>query len=257
MCVIIMITNIFNLYDSLNQLDFRILLCIEINMKHREWVPLYEIEKYTKYSITKLIYRLSWLYEKKIILKTLNPYEGYKLCFNSYNLLSLNTYLKRGTFQKIISVIGVGKESTVLKIQKDNNLFALKIHKEGETSFKHVKRVREHLNNKHHFSWIYASRLSAEREYDIMKKLYSIIKLPKPIDQNRHTLIMELIDGTLLYKTTLLNPIYYLELIIFEIKKLYNNGIIHGDLSEYNILILESEIQIIDWSQYITVENIQ
>lgn len=89
-----------------------------------------------------------------------------------------------------------------------------------------------------------------------MKKLYPIIKIPKPIDQNRHTLVMEEIFGTKLYKTKLTDPRYYLKLIFKEIQKLYNNDIIHGDLSEYNIFVSDNEILIIDWPQYVTTEHV-
>lgn len=115
-----MINNILKINTELKNYDFRILSCIEINMRHREWVTIFEIKKCTKLSIENLIYRLSFFTTKKVVLKTLKPYEGYKLSFCGYDLLAFNTYYKRNTFHKIGSNIGVGKESIVFEVQKNS-----------------------------------------------------------------------------------------------------------------------------------------
>lgn len=257
-----MISNILKIYPYIKDLDFRILSSIEINMNHREWVPIYEIQKYTHLSFEKILYRLSFLIKYKLVNKTTNPYEGYRLFFIAYDILAFRTYIKRNVFHSISHEIGTGKESIVLEVQKKDLLFKnkdiifiLKIHREGFTSFKHVKRTRNHLLNKDHFSWIYASRLAAEKEYNILKKLYPYISVPQVIDHNRHTLIIENINGIELSKIRLSNYYYYFRLIILEIKKLFSIGIIHNDLSEYNIFILKESIKIIDWPQYVTIQH--
>ena len=45
-------------------------------------------------------------------------------------------------------------------------------------------------------SWIYLSRISATKEFAYMKALYDRgFPVPRPIDFNRHIVVMELVDG--------------------------------------------------------------
>ncbi|WNY26768.1 RIO1 family regulatory kinase/ATPase [Methanolapillus ohkumae] len=257
-----MIDDTLKIFKEFTKKDFRILAGIELGMRDFEWVPLLEIQRFAGLPLDKLRYRLEWLRRKKMVIGTLDPYEGYKIYFEAYDALALHTYVQRKTFSAIGDEIGVGKESVVMEVQKepviaaaDPETFILKLHREGRTSFKQVKRTREHLAGKEHFSWIYAARLSADREFTIMKKLWPDVSLPKPIDQNRHTIVMEVAKGSELSKTKVLDPDWYLDEILRQMKLVYAKGIIHNDLSEYNIFVSEDGIQIIDWPQYVTLAH--
>jgi len=35
----------------------------------------------------------------------------------------------------------------------------------------------------------------------------------------------------------------------------YAKGVVHGDLSEYNIFVSDEVVTVIDWSQYVEVEH--
>ena len=257
-----MFDDTLKIFKDLTKKDFRILTGIEIEMKNWEWVPVPELQKYTEMPAEKLSYHLKRLRRQKMVVGTLDPYEGYKIYFEAYDALALNTYVQRKTFSAVGSEIGVGKESVVIEVLKepeikiaDPEVLILKLHREGRTSFKQVKRTREHLVGKEHFSWIYAARLAANREFTIMKKLYPDISIPKPIDQNRHTIVMEVAKGSELSKTKVLDPEWYLDEILKQIRLVYGKGIIHNDLSEYNIFVSDEGVQLIDWPQYITKDH--
>jgi len=257
-----MFDDTLKIFKELTKKDFRILTGIEIEMKNWEWVPVPELQKYTEMPPEKLSYHLKRLRRQKMVVGTLDPYEGYKIYFEAYDALALNTYVQRKTFSAVGSEIGVGKESVVIEVLKepeiaiaDPEVLILKLHREGRTSFKQVKRTREHLVGKEHFSWIYAARLAANREFTIMKKLYPDISIPKPIDQNRHTIVMEVAKGSELSKTKVLDPEWYLDEILKQIRLVYGKGIIHNDLSEYNIFVSDEGVQLIDWPQYITKDH--
>jgi len=259
-----MFDDTLKVFKELTKKDFRILTGIEIEMKNWEWVPVPDLQRYAELPTEKLTYHLERLRRKKMVVRTLDPYEGYKIYFEAYDALALNTYVQRKTFSAVGSEIGVGKESVVVEVLKNPEIemaepevFVLKLHREGRTSFKQVKRTREHLAGKEHFSWIYAARLSANREFTIMKKLYPDISIPKPIDQNRHTIVMEIAKGSELSKTKVLDPEWYLDEILRQIRLIYSKGIIHNDLSEYNIFVSDTGVQIIDWPQYITKDHPQ
>lgn len=257
-----MLDDTLKVFKELTARDFRILTGIEIEMKNFEWVPVPELQKYVGLPAEKLTFHLERLRRKKMVVRTFDPYEGYKIYFEAYDALALRTYVQRKSIAAVGCEIGVGKESVVIEVLKEPELeiaepevLILKLHREGRTSFKQVKRTREHLVGKEHFSWIYAARLAAKREFTIMKNLYPDISLPKPIDQNRHTVLMEVAQGSELSKTKVLDPEWYLDEILAQIQKLYEKGIIHNDLSEYNIFVSDDGIQFIDWPQYITKDH--
>lgn len=254
-----MINEVLKVFRELNKRDFRVLTGIEMGMKHFEWVPAEDLNKYTKLPSEKLNYRLKKLVRYNLVVRTFQPYEGYQIYFEGYDALALNTFVKRKTISAIGDEVGVGKESVIFEAIKEPELaigepipVIIKFHREGRTSFKQVKRVRDHLGEREHFSWIYAARLAAQREYEIMTNLYPKVSIPKPIDQNRHAIVMELAKGSLLSKTKVLDPEWYLDEILRQVKLTYSLEIIHADLSEYNIFVAEDCIQLIDWPQYVT-----
>ena len=64
---------------------------------------------------------------------------------------------------------------------------------------------------------------------------------------------MELIDARELYKVRLRNPEETLEIIIEEVRGMFEAGIVHGDLSQFNILVNEEGLWIIDFPQSVDV----
>lgn len=254
-----MIDEVIKVFKKIDAKDYRILTGIETGMKHFEWVPIEELNKYTKTPFDKLEYRLKKLVRDKLVVRTAQPYEGYQIYFEGYDALALNAFVKRKSISAIGDEVGVGKESVILEAIRQPELaigkpfpVIIKFHREGRTSFKQIKRVREHIGEREHFSWIYAARLAAQREYEIMTKVYPHVSIPKPLDQNRHAIVMEIAKGSLLSKTRLLNAEWYLDEILRQVKITYSLGIIHADLSEYNIFVSEDGVQLIDWPQYIT-----
>lgn len=257
-----MIDEALRVFNELDSRDFRILIGIETGMKYFEWVPIEEINKYTRIPFEKLEYKLKKLVRNKLVVRTTQPYEGFQIYFEAYDALALNAFVKRKSISAIGDEIGVGKESVIYEAILPPELaigepvpVVIKFHREGRTSFKQIKRVRDHLGDREHFSWIYAARLAAQREYGIMTTLYPEVSMPKPFDHNRHAIVMELAKGSLLSKTRLLDPQWYLDEILKQIKITYSLGVIHADLSEYNVFVSEEGVQLIDWPQYITPEH--
>lgn len=234
--------------------EFRVLIAIENKMKFYEWVPVEEIVSFTNYDIKEVNYILSNLARNKLIHRNIQAYEGYRIYFEAYDLLALNAFVKRGSINAIGDVIGVGKESHVYEAAGGiiDRRVVIKFHREGKMSFKQVRIKREHIGEKKHISWLYASRLAAKREYDALKTLYPEVSVPEPIDYNRHAIVMSIAKGKQLAHTKIDEPDWYLNEILNQIKKVYNLGIIHCDLSEFNIFVNPEGCEIIDWPQYIT-----
>ena len=256
-----MLNDISAVFKSLNPRDFRVLTGIEVAMKHYEWVPLSEISKYTKITESELNYILKGLGIKGLLKRQTQPYEGYQIYFEGYDLLALNALVKRGSLSAIGEELGVGKESVVYEGLRDlvggigQQPVIIKFHREGRTSFKQVKRNREHLKDLFHFSWIYAARLAAKREYEALNKLYPDVNVPEPIDHNRNVIVMGIAEGGELSKTKVIEPAWYLDRIIEQIAATYSKKFVHADLSEFNIFVSDDKVTIIDWPQYVDVEQ--
>ena len=85
----------------------------------------------------------------------------------------------------------------------------------GRISFRTVKQNRDYLRGRKSASWMYLSRLAAQKEFAFMKVLFPInpfnkqvlyengFPVPQPIEQNRHQVVMEFIDAFPLYQATL------------------------------------------------------
>ena len=69
-------------------------------------------------------------------------------------------------------------------------------------------------------SWLYLSRLAAAKEFAFMKALHETgFPVPRPLDHNRHAVLMSLVDATPLYQV-----ISYSEIIIGDYTALRINS---------------------------------
>ncbi len=87
------------------------------------------------------------------------------------------------------------------------------------------------------------SRLAALKEYAFLTALRAHgFPVPEPVAQNRHTLVMELVQALPLRQVSevLDPPGLYAELLEL-ILRLVDHGLIHGDFNEFNLLIREDE----------------
>lgn len=234
-------------FISLRSEDVSILKAIEAGMRRRDWVPIEEISAISGIPASKAEYYLRLLSGRKLVAYTKVPYEGYQIEFDAYDLLALHDLVRRGFVASLGDRLGVGKESVVYEALDDIPM-VIKFHREGRTSFSRVRRVRDYLRDRPKVAWIYAAALAARTEFEVMRRLYPSVSVPKPIARSRHALAMERVAGVLLTKTDLDDPAFYLNRILEEIGKAYRLGVIHADLSEYNVIVGD-DIQIIDWPQ--------
>lgn len=235
---------------SLHPYELRILLSLEHLMKRFEWVPLEIIGEVTGFSDGELDYRLGRLIASDLVRYQKVPYEGYALVFNGFDALALHTLTERNTVTALGSLIGVGKESVVYEALGLSPVI-LKFHRVGQRSFRAVRLNRGYLPDEGHIPRIFTSVHSADREYRALKLLHPAVKVPLPIDRNRHVVVMSPIQGPLLNRAVLPDPRASLDEILTHVRTSYHRGIIHGDLSEFNVMVEGGHCYLIDWPQWI------
>merc|ERR1719471_1435392 len=130
----------------------------------------------------------------------------------------------------------------------------LKLHRLGRTCFRKVREKRDYHKTRKQMSWIYLSRISATKEFAYMKALYDRgFPVPKPIDFNRHCVVMELVQGHPLQNVSeVIDPAALYDKLMNLILKFANHGVIHGDFNEFNIMVTDAgEPIIIDFPQMV------
>jgi len=239
--------------------DFRVLVAIEMGMKNHDLVPVPLINSLSNLRFGGTYKGLENLHKHKLIFHQGKPYDGYRLTYSGYDFLSLKTFSMRGTVAGVGQKVGVGKESDIyIVINESKQEMILKLHRLGRTSFRTIKNNRDYLQHRKSASWLYLSRLAALKEYSYMKALHeNNFPVPTPIDYNRHSVLMSVVQGYPLYQVKEMknvDKVYKkcMDLIV----KLATYGLIHGDFNEFNILVNnDEEITVIDFPQMVSTDH--
>lgn len=173
-------------------------------------------------------------------------YEGYRLTYGGLDYLALHTHSQRGAVYSVGTRIGVGKESDIMAVaDAGGKQLVLKIHRLGRISFRTVRQNRDYLRRRRQGgSWLYLSRLAAEREFAFMRVLREEgFRVPEPLAQSRHTVLMELVDDAIPLRqvSAVGDPAALYAELIAVILRLAQHGLIHGDFNEFNILLREDK----------------
>ena len=246
-----------NILRNLDSSDLRILVGIELSMKFYEDVPLKEIIPYTKLPKDEVQYRLDQMYDLGILLSHKGKQERtYRLINLSYDILALHTFAQQDLLQEVGGLLGDGKESQVFLAKTPaQEQVAIKFHRVGQTSFRNVRKLRNYIDGKKHISWLYVNRLSAESEYEGLNRVKDLdVNISQPLGQNRNAVVMKLIEGDQLNKfRKLSNPTEVYNMIIHHIRVFFEEGhLIHGDMSEFNVILTpEEEVFVIDFPQWV------
>ncbi|PNW84824.1 hypothetical protein CHLRE_03g159900v5 [Chlamydomonas reinhardtii] len=176
-----------------------------------------------------------------------------------YDFLAIRALVSRGHISGVGRQIGVGKESDIFEVTNDDGeVFALKLHRLGRTSFRAVKSKRDYLGRRQNYSWLYLSRLAALKEFAFMKALYDHgFPVPQAIDNNRHAVLMSLVNARPMVQIREMAHPARVYLSCMElIGRLAGKGLIHCDFNEFNLLIGEDEeLTLIDFPQMVSVTH--
>nr|XP_022900687.1 serine/threonine-protein kinase rio2 [Onthophagus taurus] len=247
-----------SLLRYLNRGDIRVLIAIEQGTKNHELTPtqlaasIANLQHGGVHKVLKELCKRNLLsYERG------KTYDGYRLTNAGYDHLALHALTKKDVIASFGYQIGVGKESNIYVVaDPEGNEFCLKLHRLGRTCFRNIKSKRDYHKHRRAPSWLYLSKISAAKEFAYMKALHERgFPIPKPIDCNRHCVVMELIVGTTLINVSDIEdvPTLYDDLMNL-IVRFADAGVIHGDFNEFNIMLMEDEKPIvIDFPQMVSI----
>ncbi|CAH1118543.1 unnamed protein product [Phaedon cochleariae] len=241
--------------------DFRVLTAIEMGMKNHELVPgplVASIANLQHGGVHKLLRELCK--HRLLSYERGKKYDGYRLTNTGYDYLALHSLTKRNVLGSFGNQIGVGKESNIYVVASpEGEELCLKLHRLGRVCFRKVSEKRDYHKHRKSASWLYLSRISATKEFAYMTALYERkFPVPKPIDFNRHCVVMELIQGQLLNHVSEVVSVDALyDDLMNLIVRFADSGVIHGDFNEFNIILNEEEKPvIIDFPQMISTEHV-
>jgi len=218
--------------------------------------------------VDKKLLRREKRYETERLMreKRSEEYEVLEEVFDRSTLMNIYHFLNEGTIDEIHGAVAAGKESKLYwGKDKDGNDLAIKIflmvsaefkrgmipYIEGDRRFAKVKKDTRSLV----FTW-------AQKEFTNLKQAYAAgVKVPKPIAVRQNVLIMEFIgengvSAPLLREAYVKNPQQIYQRLLINLKKLYcKAGLVHADLSEYNVMIWKNKPVLFDMSQSVLREH--
>ena len=180
--------------------------------------------------------------------------------------------LSKGLIHSIFGCISTGKEANVYYSENEfGKELAIKIYKTSVLSFKDRAR---YVRGEHRFDKGYSKnprkmvQLWAEKEFRNLHRIYcALIPSPKPLYVRQNVLLMNVIgrDGIAAPRLKDYNfggdneeeDVYdcYFQIIKYMRLMYWKCNLIHGDLSEYNILYFEGLAYIIDVSQSVEPQH--
>jgi RIO kinase 1 len=174
--------------------------------------------------------------------------------------------LNRGYIKNINGVIRSGKESRLYwGVGRGRKLVAIKIflttsaefmkgrmmYIQGDERFKTARKDTRSLVN-----------LWALKEFRNLQQASDVgVRVPSPLKVDGNVLLMEFIGrrgepAPLLRETPLDHPARVYDRIAEAVRTLYQKAhLVHGDLSEYNIMIVDSRPVIFDFAQAVIIEH--
>ncbi|HUK37496.1 MAG TPA: RIO1 family regulatory kinase/ATPase [Methanomicrobiales archaeon] len=239
---------------DLQENDLKVLHALERLMRRYQWVPLENLGRATGLGEGEVSYRLTRLLSANLVKYEKVPYDGYSLVFSGYDTLALHALSAKGTVQALGPFIGEGKESVVYEALGLGRL-VLKFHRVGQRSFQSARLKRGYMPEEGHVPWIFASALSAEREFQALTRLHPAVSVPLPVERNRHVVVMSFLPGTNLSRCTPEDPEAMLGAILRQVREAYRLGVVHADLSEFNVMVDGERCFLIDWPQWLETSH--
>lgn len=199
-------------------------------------------------------YNLTKLFPEEDLRKT------FAKVFDKNVIKTIHTLSSQGHFDHLEYTIATGKEAHVFRaVDNAGHFRAIKIYKIETSDF---KRMEEYLDFEPRFKKAKHDKRNivfawTQKEFSALQRFRkSKVNVPTPLAAKENVLVMEFIGDAgepapRLKDSHVKNVDAFYEKVCLNIARMLNAKIIHGDLSEYNILVQNDEPVIIDCGQAI------
>ncbi len=186
--------------------------------------------------------------------------------FDHPTLLAVSRLISHGYFESIDHPISTGKEGGVFRATKGEGFVAVKVYRIGNATFRRfpphaLEELRREVSIRNLRTLIPAW---TRREHTILARLREAgVRVPAPLGYSRNVLVMEYIGdpggAAPRLKDAVVDDLDALyEDLVAEIRRMWEpGGLVHGDLSPYNILHWGGRIVTIDVAQAVSREHPQ
>ncbi|MFB6106724.1 MAG: serine/threonine-protein kinase Rio1 [Halobacteriaceae archaeon] len=159
--------------------------------------------------------------------------------------------------------ISTGKEAHVFEALGPEGDVAVKIYRINASNF---RQMREYLEGDPRFEEIRGDKKAVvlawtRKEFANLRRAREAgVRVPEPLAVQRNVLVMELIGeedapAPRLEEVHVENPRTAYEVVREYMRRLNDAGLVHGDLSEYNVVVHGGELVVIDVGQAVTVHH--
>ncbi len=185
------------------------------------------------------------------------------LVFDSRTIKALYEFMVKYKVDYVDYPISSGKESVIFKAQLRGKPIALKIYKMSTLKF---QNIRIYIDGDYRFAKDRISRSKfvyvwARKEYsNLLSMREAGIRCPVPIAVHKNLLAMSFIGTKQRAAPQIKDAVFEAEPVYSEVSEMMRNtykkaGIVHADLSEYNILYFRKKPYFIDMAQSVTVKH--
>ena len=183
--------------------------------------------------------------------------------FDRQTLISISKILKKGIIDNMDYPVSTGKEAIVFKCTSSSgSSIALKIYKISTSIF--LKKM-DYMHGDPRFSKIklgerdivFSFARKEFRNLEICEK--AGVSAPKPIFLQGNVLVMGFLGESGLPYPQLVQTVCeekFLDSILADVRRLYGAGLVHADLSEYNIMVgNDGTTYLIDFGQGVVLAH--
>jgi len=195
-------------------------------------------------------------------LKDSEAYEVEAEVFDEPTLRSLYKLVHDGHVRAVGGVVSSGKEANVIEADGRDSEVALKVYRIATSSFDDMRR---YLEGDPRFEGAQSKKEVVvewvRKEYSNLRRASAAgVRVPEPIAHERNVLVTGFIGegnerAPRLTEVDIQNPDTCYEVVVEYASRLYDAGVVHGDLSEYNLLVHDGDIVVIDMGQSVDVQH--
>ena len=183
--------------------------------------------------------------------------------FDDATLGALYKLVQDGHIDAFGGPISTGKEANVYTALAPDGEVAVKVYRINASDFRHM---REYLDGDPRFEGIGSDKKKVvvawtKKEFANLERAQTAgVRVPTPIAIERNVLVMEYLGGEAqrakrLSEVDVENPETAFEVVREYMRRLYAAGLIHGDLSEYNLVVHGGELCLLDLGQAVTIHH--